>query len=155
MEEAFVKLLFAALLCTAGVWDLLHRRIPDWVCAGILAAGALAALLVPGMGLRERLFGGLAVSVPMLLISLWVPGAFGGGDLKLTAAGGFFLGTAGILEAFALAMAGSGAAGLCLLAAGRKRERGKGEGRLRIPIGPFLCAGMLAALYCGKGGVLS
>ena len=165
MAELCLNLIFTILLCAAGVWDLLRHRIPDWLCAGMLAVGIGALFWSSQLSLWERLLGGAAVSVPLLLISLLIPGAFGGGDVKLMAAGGFFLGAGGILKAFALAMAGSGAAGVCLLAAGQKAagQKAAGQkaagrnraGRLRLPIGPFLCAGILAVLYCGEGIVLS
>lgn len=49
--------------------------------------------LVPEHGLIDRLIGALIISVPMLLLALAIPGAFGGGDIKLMAVSGAFLGT--------------------------------------------------------------
>lgn len=43
-------------------------------------------------GLIDRLIGALIVSVPMLLLALAIPGAFGGGDIKLMAVSEHFLG---------------------------------------------------------------
>ena len=51
------------------------------------------------------------VSVPMLLLTLAVPGAFGGGDIKLMAASGFFLG----MDAIVCAMMFGLLTGGCLL----------------------------------------
>ena len=41
-----------------------------------------------------------AVSVPLLLLAAWKPGAVGGGDVKLMAAGGSLFGANGIWQAF-------------------------------------------------------
>ena len=87
--------------------------------------------------------GALCVSLPMLVLCLAVPGAFGGGDIKLMAAAGLFLGWQATLAAFFLAVVSGGGYGFFLLAAGRAR---RGD---QIAFGPFLCAGIAAALLAG------
>ena len=58
----------------------------------ILLLGVAALWLFPEHGMVDRLIGAVIISVPMLLLALIIPGAFGGGDIKLMAASGFFLG---------------------------------------------------------------
>lgn len=71
-------------------WDtqIIYNRFH--IIIAILAAAQI--FLVPEHGIGDRLLGALIVSVPMLVLALIVPGAFGGGDIKLMAASGLFLG---------------------------------------------------------------
>ena len=73
-----------------------------------------------------------------------IPGGFGGGDIKLMAAAGLFLGWQRTLLAGFLALVGGGTYGIWLLAA---RKAGR---RDHFAFGPFLCAGLAAALLFGE-----
>ena len=107
----------------------------------MLAQGALhggwAALAA------RHIAGALCVSVPMLLLCLAVPGGFGGGDIKLMAAAGLLLGWSQAFVAAFLAVLSGGAYAAYLLARGRAGRRD------HIAFGPFLCAGIAAALFAG------
>ena len=76
----------------------------------------------------------------MTVITLAYPGAFGGGDIKLMAAAGLFLGPVRTTEAFGIAVIMAGGYAVRLLLSGRA----KGNSRLRF--GPFLCLGIAAAV---------
>ncbi len=107
----------AALSCA---WDLRCRRIPNAVTLGSAAAGwcvhtagwgpAGAALSTAGWAL------GLALFLPWFLM-----GAMGGGDVKLLAAFGAWLGPAQIVWACLFAMAAGGVVAVVVLVA-RRRE---------------------------------
>lgn len=137
-------LLFAAffgVIHAAGRTDLKSGRLPDRyaVCAVLL--GICGLLFSCGPSLSARLEGCIAVSLPLLVICLLWPGAFGGGDVKLMAACGFFLGEEAVRFSFAYAVLAGGGWAFLLLLTGRAGRRA------RFPFGPFLCAGMaLAAL---------
>ena len=109
--------------------------------------GLCAVFTVPGPGVPERVLGMFVVSVPMLLAALLVPGGFGGGDIKLMAAGGLFLGWEGNVLAAALGIFAGGIWGLYLLLFKRADRRDV------FPFGPCLCGGMLAAfvILCTRG----
>jgi len=84
------------------------------------------------------------VSVPLLLLTLLIPGAFGGGDIKLMAACGFFLGWKLNLIALAIGIFTGGIWGIWLLAT-KKKER-----KEHFAFGPFLCVGVVCAWFLGE-----
>ena len=142
-EGGTVFLFFCVLTCVAFV-DADTMEIPNGFILWALAAAALAAVTMPGLSLPARLLGGVCVSVPMLLLALAVPGAFGGGDIKLMAACGLFLGWRLTVTSMFLALLGGGGYALYLLA--RKRAGRK----THFSFGPFLCLGMAAAQLWGE-----
>lgn len=141
--EAVAAFAFLAVLTVVALIDADTMEIPNglviWIL--IIAAAAWVCGLEPVW--QERLIGLVCVSVPMLLITLAIPGAFGGGDIKLMAAAGLFLGWRLTLVAAFLAIVAGGLYGIWLLAT---RKKGKKE---HFAFGPFLCAGMAAALFWG------
>lgn len=93
--------------------------------------------------LAGALIGMVCISVPMLLLCLAIPGAFGGGDIKLMAAAGLFLGWQHTLLAMFFGILGGGFYGMYLLAA-RKADK-----KDHFAFGPFLCVGIVLALLFG------
>ena len=79
----------------------------------------------------------------MLVLTILIPGAFGGADIKLMAAGGMFLGWRCTVLAAVLAVLLGSIYGLWLLFVKQKERKGT------FAFGPFLCAGMAAALLWG------
>ena len=86
----------------------------------------------------------ICVSLPLYLLTIPVPGAFGGGDIRLTAACGIFLGWKLNLLALFLAVMGGGIYGMWLLATKRKGKKD------HFAFGPFLCVGMAIAMFAGE-----
>ena len=101
-------------------------------------------LFIPEYRITDRLTGMLAVSVPMLLLTLLIPGGFGGGDIKLMAASGFFLGTSSILCAITLAIIAGSVYGIVMLK-NRKRNR-----KNQFAFGPVLAIGLSIATFWGN-----
>ena len=136
--EIMLNIAFIAVLLRVAYTDLRYQRIDDeWIAAILI----LSILAIPGMNnitLVSRLVGGVCVSFPMLLITTGYPGAFGGGDVKLMAAGGCFLGAEKILASVVPAIFSAGAYCLYLLIVKR-------AGRNTVfSLGPFLCLGMVS-----------
>jgi prepilin peptidase CpaA len=93
----FVPLI--GLLTWAAALDLRSRRIPNWLVAAIATAGLMQSLTagatVPPMQAAYGFFAGVG-----LTIALFALGALGGGDVKLLAASGTWLGAMGVLQVF-------------------------------------------------------
>jgi leader peptidase (prepilin peptidase)/N-methyltransferase len=79
-----------------------------------------------------------------LVIILASRGGMGGGDLKLGALLGAFLGWKALLVALFVAIVLGGVVGAALLATGRRGRKDP------IPFGPFLAAGGAMALFWGQ-----
>ena len=110
----------------------------------IIAIRAAAQIfLVPEHGIGDRLIGALIVSVPMLVLALIVPGAFGGGDIKLMAASGLFLGMDAIVCAMFFGLLSGGGYAAFMLATKRLKKSDQ------FAFGPFLAFGLAVAALWG------
>lgn len=130
--------LLAGLLGLALGYDLAMRRIPNWLVLAGLIAGIGWSLLVAsttggqlpegaGAGLGKSLLGaltGLAIMLPLYFLH-----AMGGGDAKLMAAIGAFLGPMQVLGAALMTFAVGGL--LSLIAALWSRSLPRVLGNLR------------------------
>ena len=138
--KRLIEYMFLLLLATAAWKDIHTRRISNAIVLGIAAAGIFSIPFFPAISLVDRGIGVFCVSLPLLILTMIVPGSFGGGDIKLMAASGIFLGWEANLEAFALAVFLAG--GYCIWMLLRKKL----SRRERIAFGPFLCAGIVAKM---------
>jgi leader peptidase (prepilin peptidase)/N-methyltransferase len=132
---------FAFMLLVITFIDLDHQLILDrisypGIAAGLIFAG-LQARLVPAC-LSALGAAGLIAAIVVLS-----RGGMGGGDIKLAAMIGAFLGWPGVAVALFAAFVLGGLTGIVLLAL---RVRGRKDA---IPFGPALAAGALVALFWG------
>lgn len=134
----------AALLLTIALIDLDTMEIPDGLIIS-LGVCALASIWVfPEATLMQKCIGAFCVSAPMFLVCLLIPDAFGGGDVKLLAVMGFYLGWKVCLVGAFLGIMFGGVQAVYLLVT-KKVKRGEGA---HMAFGPALCAGIfLAQLY--------
>ena len=79
----------------------------------------------------------------MLVLALIVPGAFGGGDIKLMAASGLFLGMDAIVCAMFFGLLSGGGYAAFMLAAKRLKKSDQ------FAFGPFLAFGLAVAALWG------
>ncbi len=144
-KEGIITSLFMILLSGCAVADLRSRIVPDLIIILIALLGVVYFILVEGWsfnGLLSRLIGAICVSVPMLILSLIIKGAFGGGDIKLMAAAGLYLGWATVLSGAAAGLFVSGMYGIYLLLLKKAGPHAK------IRIAPFLSLGLaFSALF--------
>lgn len=141
LEGAVIFLYIGILLVVALIdWDT--QMIYDRFQLMIFVLGFVALALFPQHGLVDRLIGAVVIAVPMLLLTLLIPGAFGGGDIKLMAVSGWFLGTAPVVCAMFFGILTGGGYGAVMLAT--KKLGGKDH----FAFGPFLALGlMIGALW--------
>jgi len=92
--------LFGLLLLAAAI-DVRQRRIPNWLTAGMMLAGLSRAALIGGWSGLGHSAAGLFASAaaPFALFAL---GALGGGDVKLLAGVGAWLGPSAGVAVFAV-----------------------------------------------------
>lgn len=139
--RGLLALLYWVILMRVAANDWDRRVIRDGFSVEILVLGMAALWLFPEHSLGDRLVGMVAAALPMLGLALCREGAFGGGDIKLMSASGFFLGGKGILAATFWGMIGSGVYGLWLLAGGKRSRKD------RLALGPFLAMGLVMAFF--------
>ncbi len=142
--RAIIAFLFLCVLTVVSFVDMDTMEIPFSLVIAAALMGVLSVLFFPEISFAERGIGIFCVSVPLYLLTVAVPGAFGGGDIKLMAACGIFLGWKLNLLALFLGVMGGGIYGFWLLAAKRKKRTD------HFAFGPFLCLGMAAALFWGE-----
>lgn len=130
---------FSVLLVLAGI-DFYTMEFPDLLHIWILGIAIVHFILFPCL-LAEGIIGFFIVSVPMLLLAFFTDG-FGGGDIKLCAVCGLFLGYQLVIIGFLSACLLASIAGIILILL-KKAER-----KTAFAFGPFLAFGyILAALY--------
>ena len=141
-----IALYLAALgiLMGISVIDARTRRIPNALNLALFACGILAIFIVPQVSIASRLIGAVCVSVPLFLIDLMLPDAFGGGDIKLMAAAGFLLGWPATLVAAFIGICIGGVYGAYLLLLRKKGPR------QHFAFGPALCCGIALSLFFGS-----
>ncbi len=91
----------------------------------------------------DLLLGALAGGAPLFALAVLTNGGIGGGDVKLAAAGGLWLGWQGALLSLALASWFGGLAAIFLLVSGRKKRKDA------IAFGPFISLGIWTAFFFG------
>jgi leader peptidase (prepilin peptidase)/N-methyltransferase len=153
-----VGLVFSAALLVISCIDLDVRIVPDVISLPGIVVGLLfslfAAFVMPGSSSLVpspwSSFAGILVGGGFLLATAWIYEKFtgvegmGGGDIKLLAMIGAFLGWQSIpLTIFFASLAGSVIGVALMIATGAGR-------RLALPFAPFLCAGALLYLFFGQ-----
>lgn len=132
------------ILLAIAVIDFNTSEIPDSLNIALIPLAIASIWLLPDITWLSHIIGIFTVALPMLLLSMLIPGAFGGGDIKIMAVCGLLLGWQFTLLAFFIALLLGGGVAIFLLLSG-KRERGQ-----HMVFGPALCVGVAASLYFGN-----
>ncbi|HEV2440261.1 MAG TPA: prepilin peptidase [bacterium] len=119
--------------------DLEHQIIPNAVTYPGIVTGII--LSAASGQLASSVTAAAAAGAVFLVLSIVSRGGMGGGDIKLAAMIGAFLGTPAVIVALFLAVALGAAAGLVLLAL-RLRSR-----KDMIPFGPAMAMGAIIAVF--------
>jgi leader peptidase (prepilin peptidase)/N-methyltransferase len=138
-----VAALLAALVAITAI-DLEHQIIPDVISLPGIVAGVLASLATGRVGWLDSLLGIAVGGGVFFVIILASGGGMGGGDMKLGAMLGAFLGWKVTAVALFVAVLSGGLVAVAVLASGRKGRKDP------IPFGPFLALGGVAGLFWGE-----
>lgn len=152
VSELLVALLFVALLSVITLTDLLYMLIPNKIVLFGLLAGSLLRLWTHPLPLWQHALGilvGAGTLYAIALLSLWLLNkeGLGGGDIKLFALIGLFLGPKlTLLTLFAAALLGTIIGATALWTGAMKREQ-------PLPFGPFIALGALVCYFWGDAAL--
>lgn len=135
--------LLSALVAITGI-DLDHQLVPDAITLPGILTGVIANVASPNGSWLDSLIGIALGGGIFFVIILVRPDAMGGGDMKLGAMLGAFMGWKVTLVALFVAVVVGGIAAVIVLAAGRKGRKDP------IPFGPFLALGGAVGLFWGQ-----
>jgi len=143
-----------ALLVAMALIDLDTKYLPDDLTYPLLWGGLAVAALGGTIPLSTAVWGAVAGYVPLWLVAggfalLMKRQGMGGGDLKLLAALGAWLGWQAILPIILIASI----AGLCVNVP--RMLVGRHERHQQYPFGPFLAGGGLFVMFVGNDALLS
>ena len=148
MQTVVFALLATALLIVSCI-DIAHTIIPDAITLPGIVVGMCTSLWLTPVGIRNAILGvvlggGLFLLMAILSVMILKREGMGGGDIKLIAMLGAFLGWHAVLVTIFLAAVLGACVGLSLILL---RCQGRRE---PLPFGPFLALGALLAMGWGE-----
>ena len=147
--QYFLFLLFAGTLLTLSFIDLDHKILPDVLTLPGIAVGWAVSFLPGGISWLDSLIGlvsggGALYLVATLYARITGREGLGGGDMKLLAMIGAWLGWISLPLIVLMSSLSGALIGSVFILVG-----GKGA-RTQIPFGPFLSLGALSYLFFGR-----
>jgi len=143
--EFVIAIVLLSALIAITVIDLDLQIIPDAITLPGILAGIVASVATGWVSWVDSLLGIALGGGAFLAIILVSGGGMGGGDMKLGAMLGAFLGWKLTVVAMFLSVVVGGTVAIGILATGRKGRKDA------IPFGPFLALGGAVALFWGQG----
>jgi leader peptidase (prepilin peptidase) / N-methyltransferase len=140
-------ILIAALLVITFI-DIDHRIIPDIISLPGIPLGFLSSFILPQLKWSDSLIGIVAGGGSLLAVA-WgyqlIAGrdGMGGGDIKLLAMVGAFLGWKGVLFTIMASSLIGTAVGIAIMLRSRKGIK------MALPFGPFLAIGAIMYIFLG------
>jgi len=147
--QSLIYIILSSALIIITFIDLKEQIIPDVISLPGVVAGLVISFFVPYISSLSSLLGIIAGGGTILIIALigtiiFKKEAMGGGDVKLAAMVGAFLGWKYVILALFLGFFIGALAGIFLILAKiRSRED-------MIPFGPFIVVGSIAAILWGE-----
>jgi leader peptidase (prepilin peptidase)/N-methyltransferase len=140
---------FVAALIVITVIDLYHQIIPDVISLPGIGIGLLTSLIIPQITFFNSLMGILLGGGSLFLVATLYEWIFkregmGGGDVKLLAMIGAFLGWKAVILTIILSSLIGSITGILIMIL-----KGK-DFKYAIPFGPFLSLGAVIALFYGE-----
>ena len=140
---------FVAALIVITVIDLYHQIIPDVISLPGIGVGLLASLIIPQITFFNSLIGVLLGGGSLFIVAtvyqwLFKREGMGGGDVKLLAMIGAFLGWKAVILTILLSSLIGSVTGIIIMVL-----KGK-DFKYAIPFGPFLSLGAVISLFYGE-----
>jgi leader peptidase (prepilin peptidase)/N-methyltransferase len=140
---------FVAALIVVTVIDLYHQIIPDVISLPGIGVGLLASLVIPQITFFNSLIGILLGGGSLFLVAtvyqwLFKREGMGGGDVKLLAMIGAFLGWKAVILTILLSSLIGSITGIIIMV-----MKGK-DFKYAIPFGPFLSLGAVISMWYGE-----
>ncbi|MBI5236396.1 MAG: prepilin peptidase [Deltaproteobacteria bacterium] len=147
--ETLVYFVFVSALIVITFIDLELRIIPDVISLPGIPLGFAASFVLPAMNWLDSVIGALAgggilLAIAVAYYAVAKKEGMGGGDVKLLAMIGAFIGWQGVLMTLLLASFSGSIIGLAMMLIYGK------DSKYAIPFGPFLAGGALAYLFVGS-----
>lgn len=144
-----IYFIFVASLMVITVIDLQHQIIPDVISLPGIGIGLLASLVIPQITFFDSLKGVLLGGGSLFIVGtlyqwLFKREGMGGGDVKLLAMIGAFLGWKAVILTILLSSLVGSISGIMIMIL-----KGK-DFKYAIPFGPFLSLGAVIALFYGE-----
>ena len=141
-----LNVLVSILLLRVAYIDHKTMKISNKMNLALGLCGLVSCIQSTELTIMERVTGFMIISVPMYLLCLIIPNAFGGGDIKLTAVMGFYLGWKRMLAGVYISFLIGGIQAVYILIGNRSRN----EKITHIAFGPALCLGIWIAMLWGN-----
>ncbi len=140
---------FISALIVIAVIDLYHQIIPDVVSLPGIGVGIIGGLILPNITFLNSLIGLLVGGGSLFLVAtlyqwLFKREGMGGGDVKLLAMIGAFLGWKAVIMTILMGSFIGSLSGIILM-----MFKGK-DFKYAIPFGPFLSLGAVISLFFGE-----
>lgn len=146
--QSFVWALYGSSLIAVTGIDIDHKIIPDVITLPGMVLGLALSFILPItpwdslLGLLAG--GGFFYAVAEFSERVLGKAGMGGGDIKLTAMMGAFLGLESLVVAVFIALFTGSVMGITLIATGKKTRKDI------IPFGPFLALGGIVCVFFGS-----
>jgi leader peptidase (prepilin peptidase)/N-methyltransferase len=146
--QGLVFALLATALLLVSFIDLAHKIVPDVITLPGILAGLFASLFYTPVGIVNAIIGMCLGGGLFFLVAFLSRGGMGGGDIKLVAMMGAFLGWREVLVTIFLGALLGAAVGVGLMLLKKKGRKDP------LPFGPFLAIGALIAMVWGRDLIL-
>lgn len=151
--EGIIYYGFIAALLVVTFIDIDHRIIPDVISLPGIVLGFAASFIMPSLNWTDSLLGllaggGILYAVAWGYALITGKEGMGGGDIKLLAMIGAFIGWQGVLLTIFLGSAMGTLVGMIAML------KEKQNMKMRIPFGPFLALGAVISIFFGNELIL-
>lgn len=142
--KTLIAFMASAILISIAYIDHDTMTIPNGLNIALIFPAVISVFVFNEIGIFERVIGLICVSLLLLIMTLVISGAFGGGDIKLMAVAGFMLGYKNILLAFMIGIIITGIYAIIKVVLKKLTKKD------HIAFGPGLCFGIFISMLYGK-----